>query len=111
MPLQTRDQAKSRQAVLAEVLSDLANSPADRSIRNNDFDTPPGFNPPTDNWLNGLRATRSRLGDEVLAIKVKTVIEDGWVSDTHDCFKVLLVAQDRNGQEVTWRCGTVTEIP
>ena len=112
MPLQTRAQARSRQDVIAEVLKDFAeNSPKERSIVNDDFDTPPGFTPPTDNWLNTLRSTRMRGGAEVLAITVKTVIEDDYTSDVADRFKVLLVSQDVNGQDATWQCGTVTEKP
>jgi hypothetical protein len=112
MPLTNRNQAKSRQAVMAEVLRDLAeNSPGQRSIRNNDFDNHPGFTPPTDNWLDNLKSIRARGGEEILAIQVKTKIEDGWVSDVYDKFEVLLVAQDLGGKQVTWRCGTVTEVP
>jgi hypothetical protein len=97
MSLQTRAQAKSRQAVLKEVLSDLASSPGRRDIRNNDFDNPPGLNSPTDYWLDTLKAAPAAIaGNEVLAIRVKTVIEDDWVSDGYDCFKVLLVPQDMN---------------
>ena len=112
MPLQTRTQAKSRQAVMAEVLTDLTNnSPVQRRIRNNDFDNPPGFSAPTDNWLNTLKSTRTRGGDEILAIRVQTKLDAGWVSDVADRFEVRLVAQDLKGKEVTWPCGTVTEVP
>ncbi|HZO83832.1 MAG TPA: hypothetical protein VFC26_01385 [Verrucomicrobiae bacterium] len=110
MPLQTRAQAKSRQDVIAEVLKDFAaNSPQQRTIVNNDFDIHPGFIPPTDNWLNTLRSTQMRGGQEVLSITVKTVIEDDYTSDVADRFKVLLVSQDVHGQNTTWQCGTVTE--
>ena len=112
MTLVTRAQAQSRQAVMAEVLADFAkNSPGTRAIRNNDFDNPPGFTPPTDNWLNTLKTTSTRGGGEMLAINVKTRIADGWNSDVYDCFKVLLVSQDKQGNEVTWNCGTVSEVP
>jgi hypothetical protein len=47
----------------------------------------------------------------MLAINVKTRIEDDWNSDVYDCFKVLLVSQDKQGNEVTWNCGTVSEVP
>jgi hypothetical protein len=48
---------------MAEVLADFAkNSPGTRAIRNNDFDNPPGFTPPTDNWLNTLKTTSTRGG-------------------------------------------------
>jgi hypothetical protein len=112
MTLATRAQAQSRQAVMAEVLADFAkNSPGTRAIRNNNFDNPPGFTAPTDNWLDTLKTNRTRGGDEALAIKVKTRIEDDWNSDVYDCFKVLLVSQDKKGKEVTWNCGTVSEVP
>jgi hypothetical protein len=63
MTLVTRTQAKSPQDVMAEVLADFAkNSPKTRDIRNNDFDNPPGFIPPTDNWLNTLKTTSTRGG-------------------------------------------------
>jgi hypothetical protein len=107
--LATRADAKSKQAVMREVLAHFENSPAAREI-GNDFDDPEGFTPPTDNWLNTLRTTRPRSGTETFAINAKTKIEDDWVSDVADRFKVLLVAQDKSGKEVTWRCGTVTEV-
>jgi hypothetical protein len=111
MMLTTRDQAKSQQAVMAEVLADFAkNSPKTRAIRNNDFD-PPGFTPPPDNWLNDLRSTSTRAQREMLAINVKTRIEDDWNSDLYDRFQVLLVSQDTKSKEVTWKCGTVSEEP
>jgi hypothetical protein len=97
---------------MAEVLADFAkNSPGTRAIRNNDFDNPPGFTPPTDNWLNTLKSTRTRGGDEMLAIRVQTKVDDDYVSDVADRFEVRLVAQDLKGKEVTWSCGTVTEVP
>jgi hypothetical protein len=109
--LVTRAQAQNRQDVMNEVLNEVANSPKTRQLQQNDFDQPEGFKPPTDDWLDTLRSLSARGGGEQLQIRVKLVIEDDWVSDVYDRFKVLLESQDVSGQEVTWRCGTVTEAP
>jgi hypothetical protein len=104
MPLD-RTQAKDPVAVLGEVNAKCGGPTAVRRTFSNWF--PNSFNPPDDNWLNGLR--RGRGGAAIVPIEVEIKIDDNYSSHDRDLFVVILYGQDTMGNSVTWKCGKVLE--